>query len=132
MERDEDVGLNRRKAIRLKCLDCSGYEYKEVRNCPYTGCSLYPFRSGKGTQNPTDRDKAIREYCMWCTLDQPKEILLCPSGACPLHEFRGYIRVKKMPIVCEKTSSRGIQDKKLDQVIPEHMEYSNQLTKGCI
>ncbi len=35
------------KAIRLKCLDCSGNSYKEVELCPIHNCALYPFRFGK-------------------------------------------------------------------------------------
>lgn len=35
------------RAIRLKCLDCSCDQPKEVRLCPCTDCALYPFRFGK-------------------------------------------------------------------------------------
>ena len=35
------------KAIRAKCLECSNYQPKEVRNCLITDCPLYPFRMGK-------------------------------------------------------------------------------------
>ena len=35
------------KAIRAKCLDCSGGQPSEVRECPDTECSLYPYRFGK-------------------------------------------------------------------------------------
>jgi hypothetical protein len=35
------------KAIRAKCLDCSGGQVKEVRQCPITSCPLYPFRMGR-------------------------------------------------------------------------------------
>ena len=35
------------KAIRLKCLDCSGGQPKEVRYCPAKECDLYPYRFGK-------------------------------------------------------------------------------------
>lgn len=35
------------KAIRAKCLDCSCYQPKEVRLCPVTDCSLWPYRMGK-------------------------------------------------------------------------------------
>lgn len=33
-------------AIRLKCLDCSAFQEKEVRLCPVTDCPLYPYRMG--------------------------------------------------------------------------------------
>lgn len=35
------------KAIRAKCLDCSGGQYTEVRLCPVERCPLYPYRMGK-------------------------------------------------------------------------------------
>ena len=34
------------KAIRNKCLDCSGGMRNEVRLCPQKTCPLWPFRSG--------------------------------------------------------------------------------------
>lgn len=34
------------KAIRAKCLDCCCGQANEVKLCPTTGCSLYPFRFG--------------------------------------------------------------------------------------
>lgn len=35
------------KAIRLKCLDCSGGSWNEVSQCWAEDCPLYPFRFGK-------------------------------------------------------------------------------------
>jgi hypothetical protein len=35
------------KAIREKCLDCSGGSRQEVRLCPITRCALWPYRLGK-------------------------------------------------------------------------------------
>lgn len=35
------------KAIRKKCLECSGNQPSEVRNCLINNCPLYPFRLGK-------------------------------------------------------------------------------------
>ena len=35
------------RAIRAKCLDCSGGMPSEVRECAITRCSLHPFRMGK-------------------------------------------------------------------------------------
>jgi hypothetical protein len=34
------------KAIRTKCLDCSGNSHAEVADCVVRGCALYPFRMG--------------------------------------------------------------------------------------
>jgi len=38
--------LTRQQAIRKKCLDCSGYQPKEVRLCPIKDCPLYRYRLG--------------------------------------------------------------------------------------
>lgn len=35
------------KAIRAKCIDCSGGDKAEVRECVITECPLYPYRMGK-------------------------------------------------------------------------------------
>lgn len=35
------------KAIKIKCLDCSGGVKKEVRECIIQDCPLYTFRLGK-------------------------------------------------------------------------------------
>ena len=35
------------RAIRAKCLDCSCGSVNEVKLCPITDCSLYPYRLGK-------------------------------------------------------------------------------------
>ena len=83
------IDINRRRAIRERCLICSDWSPKEVTNCGFIDCPLYPFRTGQGKQDPAARAKAIRSYCMWCTCDQPKEIRLCPSIDCPLYEYRG-------------------------------------------
>lgn len=38
------------KAIRLKCLDCSNQQPKEVENCPVKACPLWTFRFGKSPE----------------------------------------------------------------------------------
>jgi len=35
------------KAIRLKCLDCAGGSFSEVKNCEIETCPLYYYRFGK-------------------------------------------------------------------------------------
>lgn len=53
------------KAIREKCLDCSGWHPNEVKECPITRCSLYPYRMG---HNPFSNRKgpgnveALKKY----------------------------------------------------------------------
>ena len=38
------------KSIRKHCLDCSGYEPSEVKNCIIKDCPLYAFRMGNNPQ----------------------------------------------------------------------------------
>jgi hypothetical protein len=35
------------RAIRQKCLECSGYNKREVKECFIPDCDLFPFRFGK-------------------------------------------------------------------------------------
>lgn len=46
------------KAVRLKCLDCSCFQPKEVALCPVKKCTLYPYRFGKDPY----RQKTTRVY----------------------------------------------------------------------
>ena len=82
------LNLNRRKAIRERCLNCSAWSTKEVSECKFTECPLYPFREGRGRQNPEERAKAIRSYCFWCQAGQRREIARCLSKYCALFRFR--------------------------------------------
>ena len=43
-------GLTPIKAIRRKCLDCVGFQPKEVRLCPQADCPLFKYRFGKNEQ----------------------------------------------------------------------------------
>lgn len=110
--------MNRRKSIRQKCLDCSGYEHKEVTDCTITDCPLYPFRGGTGKQNPKERNRAIKDYCLCCMNDQSSEIALCVSPFCSLFPFRGYNRATNASIA-EKTAYRGLGRDDLPKVISE-------------
>ena len=53
------------KAIRAKCIDCTGHERGAVRNCTMADCPLHPFRMGKNT------DKVKREL----TAEQKAELV---------------------------------------------------------
>jgi hypothetical protein len=78
--------LNRRRAIRQRCLNCNGWSWKEVENCKLSDCELFPFRSGQGKQNAKQRAKAIRSYCSWCiATEQPSR---CVVMDCPLWCYR--------------------------------------------
>ena len=82
------VDLNRRKAIRQRCLNCAGWSHKELTNCIFPDCPLYPFRSGQGKQIAKARSKAIRKYCLWCMNGQHGEVSRCPSTDCSLFPYR--------------------------------------------
>ena len=82
------VDLNRRKAIRERCLNCAGWLHKEVTNCTFTDCPLFPYRSGQGKQNAKARAKAIRKFCFCCMSSQLGEVSKCPSIDCSLFPYR--------------------------------------------
>ena len=46
------------KAIKKHCLECSGYEKKEVRGCAIEDCVLFPFRQGS---NPNRKGCTIKK-----------------------------------------------------------------------
>jgi hypothetical protein len=48
------------RAVRAKCLDCSGGSAAEVSGCRVTACPLYPFRLGRNPWRP-DVSPAQRE-----------------------------------------------------------------------
>ncbi|MFA7422037.1 MAG: hypothetical protein WCZ90_20300 [Melioribacteraceae bacterium] len=44
------------RAIKKHCLECSGYEKKQVRECVIKDCVLYEYRQGK---NPNRKGSTI-------------------------------------------------------------------------
>lgn len=42
-----NIRLNRSKAIRLKCLDCTCNQISEITNCEIKSCPLWRYRTGK-------------------------------------------------------------------------------------
>ena len=56
----EDLGfqLEPMKAIRAKCIECSGRSRAEVRKCQVTSCRSYPLRMG---HRPQPKDKGSKE-----------------------------------------------------------------------
>lgn len=59
------------KAIRAKCLDCSGNSVTEVKLCPIKNCPLYPYRSGK---NPRIKKRELSEEQKEVLREKLKEI----------------------------------------------------------
>lgn len=52
--------MTRKKAIRMKCLDCCGGNTAEVRKCTAKDCPLWIYRMGKeikeDNEDETERD----------------------------------------------------------------------------
>ena len=95
-------------SIRKRCLDCTCYSPKVVRECELTECSLFPYRMGKRPPKEClphtgDNDieintpkQAIRNYCIWCMgwrggPDKRRCIRLareCDIADCPIWHLR--------------------------------------------
>lgn len=83
------VNLNRRKAIMEKCFNCSGYSFRDRKNCPANDCELWPYRLGLGSIDSKKRGSAIRHYCKdYCSEGGDYHVRLCPSVACALFPYR--------------------------------------------
>jgi hypothetical protein len=127
----KELDLNRRKAIKFKCLDCSGFKYNDIKNCEHNDCSLYTYRTGNGKQDPVAREKAIKSFCMDCMVDQLGEIPQCTSVNCPLYIFRGYTRAEK-PEIHEKTSPKGTPRHDFPEVVVDHHQIEKHLFERTI
>lgn len=108
------VDLNRRKAIREKCLNCSTWYPSDLEKCRFTDCPLYLYRMGKGKQNPKTRKKAIRSYCLWCMADKWSEVIRCVSQTCPLFIFRKS-RVESTPLPKIDHIEASLEEKTLSE-----------------
>ena len=77
------------KAIRQRCIDCSGGSLREVRECSHDVCPLHQYRFGKRPQEKTLTPlKAIRAHCVACSNGNRHEANLCPSEKCPLQAYK--------------------------------------------
>lgn len=111
------TNLNRRKAIRHRCLNCSGYSPKDVTCCDRVECSLYPFRTGNGKQNPKARSKAIRNYCLWCMAGQRSEVKKCVSPDCAIFSYRNVVtdRTAETKLSSKMGHIEGISEDKIEK-----------------
>ena len=110
--REKSTKLTPLKAIRSKCIDCSGGVIQDVRECPFDGvhdefCPLFPLRMGKGSRKTL---KAIRSYCLWCCSGQRDEIRHCPATGCPLLAYRFGHRPHKSIPVLKNSLTAGVLD----------------------
>lgn len=49
------------RAIRKKCLECSGGSSTEVKLCSVTKCPLYEFRSGQVPESKADSTETTKD-----------------------------------------------------------------------
>lgn len=53
------------KAIRSHCIDCCCGSKKEVKLCPATSCSLYPYRMGHRPKESPDSQKTAAQLMLF-------------------------------------------------------------------
>jgi hypothetical protein len=84
------ANLNRRRAIKERCIDCSGYSTRQVRECWNHDCELYPFRTGDmDNHTANERKRAIQVLCRDnCMEGTSTDVSRCSSPDCPLYAFR--------------------------------------------
>ena len=58
----KEIAVRPLKAIRLKCLDCSGWSAPEVENCAHKMCVLYHLRRGKKPKGMAYSKMTASEY----------------------------------------------------------------------
>lgn len=88
--------MTRQQAIRSRCVDCSGFNTAEVRNCTHKECPLYPYRMNGGNAGGS-RKAAIYQYCLDCSGGSTHERALCVSTKCPLYPYRNTTAMKDRP-----------------------------------
>ena len=103
------VELNRRRAVRERCLNCSGWSWKDVDECKLVDCQLYQFRTGQGKQSAKERTTAIRSYCAWCmATEHPSK---CIVRDCPLWCYRkSAVEHQKTPLYNEVERQTAVNE----------------------
>jgi hypothetical protein len=82
------IYLNRRRAIRERCLNCVSWQTQRVIDCKLDKCPLHTYREGKGKHDSKARSKAIKAYCLWCMNRRKGDVTKCKSMHCSLYIFR--------------------------------------------
>ena len=90
--------LTRKKAIRHRCINCSGFFTPDVKNCTMTECHLYPYRMWGTVKHNISRAVSIRKYCLYCCAGQHPEVTKCPSHDCSLWPYRKFATDRSMEI----------------------------------
>lgn len=94
------------RAIRAMCVQCTCGARSDITNCTASadpnaphGCTLYPFRAGRGKDfargHPAvSRRKAMRMECLRCMGGSRKGVRTCSSTSCPLWPYRHGVGVE--------------------------------------
>jgi hypothetical protein len=81
----KEIPMTPIKAIRAKCMDCTGDQPKEIKLCPIEKCPLYPYRFGK---------RPLRDDLTYpCPACEKKE---APSS--PIMTLNATLRVPTLPV----------------------------------
>lgn len=86
-----EIKVSRAKAVKLRCLDCCGFNKKQVKECDGVNCPLYEMRlKGKleGERAGSRRTRAIKDYCLLCCNEHKGLIKLCVDVNCSFHQYR--------------------------------------------
>ncbi len=69
---------NPMRAIREKCLDCSGGSHPEVAACTVEGCPLFAYRSGRNPNRTprvmTDEQRAVASARLAASRERKKSV----------------------------------------------------------
>ena len=95
------TNLNRKRAIREKCLNCSCWNAVEVELCKQTDCRLYKYRMNGSNQNAKERNRDLRKYCLACCNGNYIEVKKCHVLDCPLYAFRKTVLDRSIEVKSE-------------------------------
>lgn len=107
----EEIYLTRSRAIRLRCLDCCGFDKRQVKECSNTECCLFEMKlNGKleGEKAGIRRNKTIREFCKICMCGDKKLVLECTDTNCSFFTLRPKKRIRKNER--QSTRDNGVSD----------------------
>lgn len=86
-----EIKVSRPKSVKLRCLECSGFIKKQVKECSATDCPLYEMRlTGKldGEKAGSRRSKAIKAFCVHCFNGQKGLVKTCTDENCSFYQYR--------------------------------------------
>lgn len=94
--------INRRRACRLMCVECMGWNEanREVDLCDGKGlagpvCPLLDFKEMLTQQNAAKRSRATREFCLECMGGSVSLVTECTAVYCPLYAYRRNPKIDK-------------------------------------